>query len=62
MAVATKGVSVEMTLDKETPHTLRFREEPADDKPVAIGTLYVPKQTAKELGIEKTIRVTVERA
>lgn len=56
-----KGVSVQMTLAKETPGTLVFKED-ASDQPPAIGTLYVPKRTVKDLGIVKTIRVTVERA
>jgi hypothetical protein len=63
MAVTvSKGVTVKMTLDKETPGTMRYREEQAPGEPAVIGTLYVPKSTVKALGAPAKIVVSVEPA
>jgi hypothetical protein len=47
--------------EKETPGTLRFKEEePEDGGRPAIGALYITKKALTKMGNTKTIRVTVE--
>jgi hypothetical protein len=65
----TRGVSVEMTEEKETKNTVRFAELFDGEADTAvIGTLYVPKHTLNELakgaalpkGQPLHLRVTIE--
>ena len=46
---------------KETKNTVRF-EEPDNDQPAVIGTLYLQKWAVHRLEDPETITVTIERA
>lgn len=52
-------VSVKFTREKETPGTVRFKEEgdPSDHK---VGSLYLKKAAASDLGNPETLAVTIE--
>jgi hypothetical protein len=54
---SAKSVSVTFEREKETPGTVRFKEQA--DEP-QIGTLYVKKVTDKKLGSPKRVKVRVE--
>jgi hypothetical protein len=60
--MAAQGLTVKMTVDKETPGTLRFKEDTAPGETAVIGTLYVPKASLKKIGVPQKILVTVEAA
>jgi hypothetical protein len=54
-------LTVSFSFDKETPGTLRFKEdEPPDGSRPAIGTLYITKKALMKMGNTKTILVTIE--
>ena len=58
MAGEVKAV---LTVAKETKNTFRF-EERAEDGPVKVGTLYLPKWlVASELQGAKTVEVTIKK-
>jgi hypothetical protein len=52
-------MKVKFTREKETPGTVRFKEEgdPADHK---VGSLYLKKKAAADLGNPETVTVTIE--
>jgi hypothetical protein len=64
--VANAGLTLEFTLERDTKNTVRYAEVPADPKApeeLAIGSLYVQKRTARELGggdFPRRLKVTVE--
>ena len=52
---------VEFAVEKDTPNTIRFKEdEPEDGSRPAIGTLYITKKALTSMANSKRIRVTVE--
>lgn len=57
--MAAQNVKAVMEVEKETPGTIRFKEQVAVGETAKIGTLYVPKATVAELGNPKTILVVV---
>lgn len=48
--------------DKETPNTIRYREEERDDDPPCIRTIYLQKFFVRRLGDPARIKVSVEAA
>lgn len=54
-----KVAPVTFTREKETPGTVRFKEDgdPADHK---VGTLYLKKKAAADLGDPESLTVTIE--
>jgi hypothetical protein len=50
------GVTVTMTLDKETTRTIRYKEDTENPR---IGVIYIPKATLAELGDPQEITVTI---
>ena len=58
---APTALVVEFDVEKDTPNTIRFKEdEPEDGSRPAIGTLYITKKALMAIGDHKRIRVTVE--
>ena len=55
-------VTVTFVKEKDTPGTVRFAEVVPDDDVAKIRTLYLQKQTAKDLGFPETIEVTIAAA
>jgi hypothetical protein len=54
------AVRIELKLDRETKHTVRYAEAERDDGlPPAIGTLYLQKWQVKLLGDPETITVEI---
>ena len=51
---------ITLVKEKETANTIRFQEEAPDDAEPKIGTVYVRKLAAKELGDPTRIKLTVE--
>lgn len=54
------SVTLRFDREKETPGTIRFKERPADDDSVAVGTLYIKKPVDALLGSPAALTVTVE--
>ena len=44
-------------MERETKNTVRYQEQPEPGKPPVIGTLYVQKYAAVELGTEITVSI-----
>jgi len=53
-----KEIAVKLEKEKETSNTYRYRE--TDDTPGFIGTLYLRKFVAKQLGNPDIITVTIK--
>lgn len=58
--VKPKSLVVEMTFEKDTPGTNRFKENVEEGERGAIGTLYVTKKALAGMTNTKRIRVTIE--
>jgi hypothetical protein len=60
-AKAAKTLVCDFAVEKDTPNTIRFKEdEPADGSRPSIGTIYILKKDLLPMGNTKRIRVTVE--
>jgi len=58
MADAKSGISIKFKQDKETKNTIRFAEQVEGDNEPVIGTLYLKKEQALELGESIEVKVT----
>jgi hypothetical protein len=52
-------IKLTLVKEKETPGTIRFKEEGDEDRPLII---YLTKDRVAELGDPETITVTIEKA
>ena len=51
---------INLTYEKETPGTFRFKEEPDENDDVVIGTLYIKKRVFEGKTRPESIKVTIE--
>ena len=65
MTAKSTDLSIEFTLEKETPGTIRYKETVDEASPFdgpVIGTLYVKKYAAAKLGNPEKLTVTLKVA
>jgi hypothetical protein len=59
---ATKQLQATFKQNRQTPGTVVYKEVVSDDSAEVIGSLYIKKVAAKDLGDPKTVVVTVSAA
>jgi hypothetical protein len=57
MANAKQGLTIEFKKEKDTKNTTRYKEQVEGDDPPVIGTLYLTKEVAAEVGEDLTVTV-----
>jgi hypothetical protein len=50
-------MKLQFKFERETKNMKRFQEVPDEYNEVAIGTLYVAKQTLSKLGVDETLEI-----